>query len=73
MKQIMPSALQKLAGVDPWARRHDGPLAIIDIGLPGLDGYQVMREVRQQIGDALTGYGRPEDHKAVLETGFMLN
>jgi two-component system CheB/CheR fusion protein len=50
-------------------------IAIIDIGLPGLDGYQLAREVRSRLGRqiylvALTGYGRPEDRLAVVEAGF---
>lgn len=50
--------------------------AIVDIGLPGLDGYQVARKVREVLTNndvfliALTGYGRPEDHRAVLDAGF---
>ncbi len=49
--------------------------ALLDIGLPGLDGYQIARQVREALGDdvrllALTGYGTQEDHGAVLEAGF---
>lgn len=50
--------------------------AIIDIGLPGMDGYQVARRTRELLAKdetlliALTGYGRPEDRRAVLEAGF---
>lgn len=50
--------------------------AIIDIGLPGLNGYEVARHVRESsAGDdvfliALTGYGRPEDRRAAMEAGF---
>jgi len=51
-------------------------IAIVDIGLPGLDGYQVARRVRDLQGRddvfliALTGYGQPEDRRAVQEAGF---
>ncbi len=51
-------------------------VAIIDIGLPGLDGYQIARQIRSadSYNDvfliALTGYGRPEDRRAVQEAGF---
>lgn len=51
-------------------------VAIIDIGLPGIDGYQVARKVREVLSRkevlliALTGYGRPEDRRAVQEAGF---
>ena len=50
-------------------------VAIIDIGLPGLDGYQIARRVRARPGAqpllvALTGYGREEDRKRALDAGF---
>lgn len=50
--------------------------AIIDIGLPGMDGYEVGKRVRAKLGSrapyliALTGYGRPEDREAALAAGF---
>jgi CheY-like chemotaxis protein len=50
-------------------------IAILDIGLPGLDGYEVARRVRQAFGDrvrliALTGYAGAEDRRLALEAGF---
>ncbi|MCA9068111.1 MAG: PAS domain S-box protein, partial [Planctomycetaceae bacterium] len=51
-------------------------VALLDIGLPDLDGYGVARRVREEIPRheiyliALTGYGREEDHEAILEAGF---
>lgn len=57
-------------------RRQPFDVALVDIGLPGMDGYQVAKKVR---GDAalghphlvaLTGYGRPEDKQAALAAGF---
>lgn len=50
-------------------------VAFIDIGLPGLDGYQVATEVRSQDHEqpwlvALTGYGQPEDRQRALAAGF---
>lgn len=54
-------------------------VALVDIGLPGLDGYEVARRVRRdQHNDgvhliALTGYSRPEDRDAVLEAGFNVH
>ncbi len=50
--------------------------ALIDIGLPIIDGYDVARRVRQQLNDpdlqlvALTGYGQASDRLAVLRAGF---
>lgn len=50
-------------------------VALVDIGLPGLDGYEVARRVRESLGHniyliALTGYGQAEDKKKALEAGF---
>ena len=50
-------------------------IALVDVGLPGIDGYEVARRVRAQVGAgvrlvALTGYGLPEDHRRSQEAGF---
>jgi CheY-like chemotaxis protein len=51
-------------------------IALIDIGLPDLDGYEVARRLRAAPGGrsnglvAITGYGQPEDQKRALEAGF---
>ncbi len=50
-------------------------IAFIDIGLPGLDGYQIARTARERLGNAVTlvavsGYGRSEDKSRALEAGF---
>jgi two-component system CheB/CheR fusion protein len=56
--------------------RQKFDVALIDIGLPGIDGYGVARAVRSDRSNdgiylvALTGYGRPEDRRAVLDAGF---
>jgi signal transduction histidine kinase/CheY-like chemotaxis protein len=53
-------------------------LAIVDIGLPGCDGYEVARRVRASSSGqavrlvALTGYGRAEDRARALAAGFDL-
>ena len=41
-------------------------VALVDLGLPALDGYEVARQVRAALGPsirlvALTGYSQPED------------
>jgi CheY-like chemotaxis protein len=57
---------------------HDHDVAIVDIGLPGLDGYGVaekLREIRRTKGFprrliAMTGYGQAEDRRRALAAGF---
>jgi two-component system CheB/CheR fusion protein len=49
---------------------------LVDIGLPGMDGYEVARRIRRdmRLRDvtliALTGYGREEDRRQALAAGF---
>ena len=55
---------------------HGAEVALVDIGLPGFDGAELARRVRQRSGGgdviliALTGYGTPEDRAAALAAGF---
>ena len=67
---------------------HDGPSAIdvarsyrpnlvlVDIGLPGMDGYEVAQHLRNDVGladavlAALTGYGQEEDRRRSQDAGF---
>jgi two-component system, sensor histidine kinase len=54
-------------------------VALVDIGLPGIDGYEVARRLRQHPATcnirliALTGYGLAEDQRRVLDAGFDLH
>ncbi len=53
-------------------------VVILDIGLPGMDGYEVCRRVRQQgLVDAkiiaMTGYGQERDRERSREAGFDLH
>jgi CheY-like chemotaxis protein len=50
-------------------------VAVVDIGLPRLNGYEVARRLRRELGCELflitqTGYGRPEDREQALAAGF---
>jgi signal transduction histidine kinase/ActR/RegA family two-component response regulator len=50
-------------------------VALVDIGLPGFDGYEVARQIRSTLGTsiqliALTGYGQAEDRKKAMDAGF---
>src|SRR5262249_20898197 len=64
-----PSALEGLTGYRP-------EIVILDIGLPGMDGYEVAQSIRRRSGTdpivliALTGYGRDEDRRRSHEAGF---
>jgi CheY-like chemotaxis protein len=53
-------------------------VAVIDIGLPGMDGYEVAQRMRKSFDGnvrliALTGYGRPEDKARALAAGFDMH
>ena len=51
-------------------------VVLLDIGLPGLDGYEVARRLRAVPGSerllliALTGYGQESDRRRSIEAGF---
>jgi signal transduction histidine kinase/CheY-like chemotaxis protein len=50
-------------------------IAIVDIGLPGMDGYAVAQHVRNALQQeiilvALTGYGQPRDREMAVQAGF---
>jgi len=60
-------ALERLQQFDP-------EVILLDIGLPGMDGYEVARRMRAQGSAArivaLTGYGQSEDIQRATEAGF---
>lgn len=51
-------------------------MAFLDIGMPGMDGYELARRLRQQPGwanvrlAAMTGWGQEEDRRRSREAGF---
>jgi PAS domain S-box-containing protein len=64
------------------ALQHLKPDVLVsDIGMPGEDGYALIRKVRELEADigggipavALTGYARVEDHREALSAGFQLH
>jgi CheY-like chemotaxis protein len=79
--------LLKLAGQEVYVA-YDGPsalvvaetfqpsLVLLDIGMPGMDGYEVARLLRTMVGSqpmwlvALTGWGQEEDRRRSLAAGF---
>jgi signal transduction histidine kinase/ActR/RegA family two-component response regulator len=57
------------------AREFAPQLVLLDIGLPGMDGYETARRLRELPGQrprlvALTGYGSEQDKQRALEAGF---
>jgi two-component system CheB/CheR fusion protein len=58
------------------ARKDVPAIMLIDIGLPGMDGYEVARRVRELpelsgvVLVALTGYGLDEDRRRARAAGF---
>ena len=63
------AALQAVKSFEPQ-------VALVDIGLPVIDGYEVAQTVRRMPGGdrlpliAVTGYGQPADRARVAEAGF---
>ena len=56
-------------------RRRRPAVAILDIGLPGMNGYEVARQARLALGSrvlliALTGYGGKPDEQRATQAGF---
>jgi CheY-like chemotaxis protein len=58
------------------ARGFRPEVVVLDIGLPRMDGYQVARRLRAEVGltealvVALTGYGQEEDRRRAEQAGF---
>jgi signal transduction histidine kinase/ActR/RegA family two-component response regulator len=58
-------------------RAEAADVVLIDIGLPGMDGYELARRIRAEIDRerrlvlaAVTGYGLPEDRRRSAGAGF---
>ena len=62
-------ALQRAAAFRP-------DVVLLDIGLPGMDGYEVAQKMRELPGlrdirlVAVTGYGRSDDRRRARDAGF---
>ena len=69
---------ERRAGAVEAARLHRPDLVLIDIGLPGFDGYEVARRIRRDLGPAVrlvavTGYGQAEDRRLTAAAGFNIH
>jgi PAS domain S-box-containing protein len=70
------STVFSASGALSAADRSKPEIIFLDIGLPQMDGYEVARRLRAQLGSAcprliaLTGYGQPEDRARARTVGF---
>jgi CheY-like chemotaxis protein len=65
-----PAGIELVGAVEP-------DIAFVDIGLPGVDGYEVARRLRERHKDlclvAMSGYGQSEDRRKAVEAGFDIH
>jgi signal transduction histidine kinase len=59
-------------------REFDPDIVILDIGMPGLDGYETCRRIREEFGSnlmvvALTGWGQERDKHKAMQAGFDMH
>ena len=71
--EVLVAATGELGAALIVEQRPD--VALVDLGLPGIDGLEVARRVRSAVGDevrllAITGYGRADDRAAASASGF---
>ena len=71
-----PRTTADASEIESIALSHKPQVIVLDIGLPGVDGYEVARRLKRnpQLSHirlvAHTGYGSPEDRKRAHEAGF---
>ena len=78
MGQDVDEAYDGLTALE-LARRNHPDVILLDIGLPGMDGYEVARRCREErdleriMLVAMTGYGKEEDRRRSQEAGFNVH
>lgn len=68
------SAYDGISALD-LARELQPQVVVLDLGLPGLSGFEVAKRLRQEFGSkvlllALSGYGQEDDHRRSKQAGF---
>jgi PAS domain S-box-containing protein len=76
LKGYQPLAAEDAASAIAVAQKHKPAVALLDIGLPVMNGYELARRLKAMPGleaiklAALTGYGQPSDKLQAIEAGF---
>jgi CheY-like chemotaxis protein len=57
------------------AKEFEPQIALLDLGMPRMDGYEAARQIRAVLGSgamlvALTGWGQEEDQQRARAAGF---
>lgn len=69
---VVHDGLAAVSAVEDW----QPDVVLLDIGLPGIDGYEVAKRVRQSAHGkglmlvALTGWGQDQDKQRTSDSGF---
>jgi len=75
---VVETAVDGLDGLAKLVQFHP-EIALIDVGLPGMDGYELARAARSRPETqdvrlvAITGYGQEKDRQKAVDAGFDLH